>query len=396
MGVDQGMQLIVRNTFLEFSEDEEPRWQPLAAEQPWSSLRRRSISDLTDTKLPVKFELPTNEGVFEVARHRLSSNLDDNVQSCAGCSGSNADRPRGCLPTLPEEACSPFAGCDMGQSPSGFGGYASLLMPVDGPVPRSCDPGNLSLDAALHSPAAHAVQASGPADVPQGGKIRLQLFDCLETTCSRDRRMSFQNAAHQNGDAGAAAAAAAAATVVARAAAVAAVSSSMPEPPAAVASVMEAASRSDTVPPTTVMLRNIPNAYTREMLKDLLDAHGFRGCYDFLYLPVDFRNRVNLGYAFVNLLSHSEALRLTFALHGFASWLTGSSKVCEVSWSHPIQGLADHVERYRNSPVMHSSMPEEYKPMLFSSGIRVPFPPPTKPIKAPKKRLTARETQGQA
>ena len=28
-------------------------------------------------------------------------------------------------------------------------------------------------------------------------------------------------------------------------------------------------------------------------------------------------------------------------------------KVCRVTWSGPHQGLAAHVERYRNSPVMH-------------------------------------------
>ena len=45
---------------------------------------------------------------------------------------------------------------------------------------------------------------------------------------------------------------------------------------------------------TTVMLRNIPNNYTREMFLALLDDNGFAGRYDFVYLPCDFRRQANL------------------------------------------------------------------------------------------------------
>eukprot|EP00928_Gymnodinium_smaydae_P061180 TRINITY_DN45331_c0_g1_i1.p1 TRINITY_DN45331_c0_g1~~TRINITY_DN45331_c0_g1_i1.p1 ORF type:complete len:429 (+),score=62.64 TRINITY_DN45331_c0_g1_i1:49-1287(+) len=137
---------------------------------------------------------------------------------------------------------------------------------------------------------------------------------------------------------------------------------------------------------TTVMLRNIPNRYTQSMLLSLLEEHSFANRYDFVYLPMDFRNGVNLGYAFVNLLTHEDAKRLMNRFQGFNSWFLDSAKVCETSWARPIQGLLEHVERYRNSPVMHSSMPDEYKPMVFQNGERVPFPPPTKAIRAPKLR----------
>merc|ERR550532_1895913 len=53
---------------------------------------------------------------------------------------------------------------------------------------------------------------------------------------------------------------------------------------------------------TTVMLRNLPNNYTRAMLIDMLETEGFGDTYDFLYLPMDFRSKAALGYAFVNLL----------------------------------------------------------------------------------------------
>lgn len=42
---------------------------------------------------------------------------------------------------------------------------------------------------------------------------------------------------------------------------------------------------------TTVMLRNVPNDYTRQMLLDMLDDEGFKALYDFVYLPIDARRR---------------------------------------------------------------------------------------------------------
>mmetsp|Transcript_38592 Transcript_38592/g.70177 ORF Transcript_38592/g.70177 Transcript_38592/m.70177 type:complete len:508 (+) Transcript_38592:91-1614(+) len=139
--------------------------------------------------------------------------------------------------------------------------------------------------------------------------------------------------------------------------------------------------------PTTVMLRNLPNRYTRKMFLRLLDHHGFRGHYNFVYLPIDFRHKVNLGYAFVNTVTHEAAVRLKDSLDGFSSWTFDSLKVCEAVWASPHQGLADNVERYRNSPVMHESVSDEFKPLLFEEGVRITFPPPTRAIRSPKVRM---------
>jgi len=134
---------------------------------------------------------------------------------------------------------------------------------------------------------------------------------------------------------------------------------------------------------TTVMLRNLPNNYTREMLLTMLDDHGFSGLYDFVYLPCDFWRDANLGYAFVNLVDSPAVDRAWKMFDGFAAWSLPTSKVCQVRWSGPHQGFNAHVERYRNSPVMHKSVPDSYKPVVFKHGVRKPFPKPTKKVKVP-------------
>jgi len=138
---------------------------------------------------------------------------------------------------------------------------------------------------------------------------------------------------------------------------------------------------------TTVMLRNLPNNYTRTMLLELIDAEGFTGKYDFVYLPIDFNSKAGLGYGFVNLTSPLEATKFWKNFEGFSRWALPSDKVCCLNWSRPHQGLEAHIERYCNSPVMHVGVPDFCKPMIFSDGVRVPFPPPTRQVKAPRLRV---------
>mmetsp|Transcript_33419 Transcript_33419/g.73095 ORF Transcript_33419/g.73095 Transcript_33419/m.73095 type:complete len:536 (-) Transcript_33419:143-1750(-) len=136
---------------------------------------------------------------------------------------------------------------------------------------------------------------------------------------------------------------------------------------------------------TTTMLRHLPNNLTRDQLVTLLNKEGFEGRFDFMYVPVDFERKAGLGYAFVNWVNHEEAERAKAHFENFKDWTMQSDKVCTVAWGEPLQGLKDHIERYRNSPVMHENIKEEYKPALFNEhGKRVPFPEPTKRIRAPR------------
>lgn len=135
---------------------------------------------------------------------------------------------------------------------------------------------------------------------------------------------------------------------------------------------------------TTVMLRNIPNKYTQSSLLEALDGNGFEGLYNFFYLPVDFKNGCNMGYAFINMVDHESATRFVSAFKGY-QLPAKSTKVCDACWAR-VQGFKANIEHYRNSPV--NDLPDpEYRPLMFQNGIEVPFPRPDANI---TKRSSAR------
>lgn len=141
---------------------------------------------------------------------------------------------------------------------------------------------------------------------------------------------------------------------------------------------------------TTVVVRNLPRTYTREMVCEFMDEEGFAGRYDFVYLPTDFRTWLAFGYAFVNMVTPEDATDIMRCLDGFDEWKhDGEGKSCNVVWSDPYQGLQANIERYRNSPVMNESVNEKYKPMLYQAGKPIPFPAPTKKLRQPRIRRSS-------
>jgi len=139
----------------------------------------------------------------------------------------------------------------------------------------------------------------------------------------------------------------------------------------------------DEKPLTQVVIKHLRSDFTRAKLLDFLHAAGYKGKYDVVYLPTSFKQGKCYQYAFVNFISEGIAQQFQMQLHGCADEEIFGDEQCEVSWSD-LQGLHAIIEKYRNSPVMHPSVPDECKPMLFVDGSAAPFPAPTKKISKPR------------
>lgn len=104
---------------------------------------------------------------------------------------------------------------------------------------------------------------------------------------------------------------------------------------------------------TTLMIRNIPNTYTRAMLSAELDNLGFAGHYNFLYLPIDKSTSWNVGYSFVNFLDANIAYcfrQVTVNYKFCQASHQGVHKPMLVSVAH-IQGLKNNMKHYSNTAV---------------------------------------------
>jgi hypothetical protein len=148
-------------------------------------------------------------------------------------------------------------------------------------------------------------------------------------------------------------------------------------PPGNWTKAMQSQSVEDTF--TSVIFRHLPKKFTQALLIELLRCEGFASVVDFLYVPSDFKKGVCLSYAIVNFATNSDA---SSAMAHFQDFQVEDRELA-LEWSASHQGRDALVEKYRNSAVMHHSVPTVYKPLVFSAGKQVIFPPPTESITPP-------------
>jgi len=120
----------------------------------------------------------------------------------------------------------------------------------------------------------------------------------------------------------------------------------------------------DSLPSTTIMVRNIPNRYKQKELVMELNQNDMKNAYDFVYLPMDKSTTSNVGYAFVNFISEDYCKKAIEIFDGyrFKKYQSISRKIASVSIAH-IQGLANNVKHYKQSAVNESKI-KEHRPLV--------------------------------
>jgi len=135
-----------------------------------------------------------------------------------------------------------------------------------------------------------------------------------------------------------------------------------PEDPALMLFIEDVESGQDTR--TSLMVRNIPNKYTQRMFLDEIRAGGHGDKIDFFYLPIDFKNKCNRGYAFINFIKSSD-IGPFFRQYSTKPWKNfNSEKLCAIKYAR-IQGKVAMIKRFENSALMEKE--DEFRPLVFDN-----------------------------
>jgi hypothetical protein len=115
---------------------------------------------------------------------------------------------------------------------------------------------------------------------------------------------------------------------------------------------------------TTLMIKNIPNKYDQEMLLEAIN-YNFKGTYDFFYLPIDFKNKCNVGYAFINFINYLTVANFYQEFNQKKWEKFNSEKICKITFAR-IQGKSAFIDHFRNSSLMYED--PACRPLIFHSS----------------------------
>jgi len=116
---------------------------------------------------------------------------------------------------------------------------------------------------------------------------------------------------------------------------------------------------------TTVMIRNIPNKYSQTLLVQTIE-YNHAGNFDFLYLPIDFKNKCNVGYAFINFVDYKCIPAFYYEFVGKPWPRFNSEKICALTYAR-IQGREALAKHFRNSNIMQFE--KRMRPIVFGSNL---------------------------
>ena len=120
---------------------------------------------------------------------------------------------------------------------------------------------------------------------------------------------------------------------------------------------------------TTLMIKNIPNKYTLTSFLNEININ-FKNTYDIFYLPIDYINKCNLGFAFINFVEPFHII-LFYEIYFGKKWKKfNSDKVCDLLYAK-FQGRKELITHFEKGKVLTFEN-ENKRPLILP----VPHPLP--------------------
>ena len=126
---------------------------------------------------------------------------------------------------------------------------------------------------------------------------------------------------------------------------------------------------------TTLMIKNIPNKYNISSFLDEINIY-FKNTYDVFYLPIDYANKCNLGFAFINFVEPLHII-LFYELYSGKKWKKfKSDKICELLYAK-FQNKKELISHFEKGKVLHFDSLEK-RPLILPTpkilpNINIPF-----------------------
>jgi len=117
------------------------------------------------------------------------------------------------------------------------------------------------------------------------------------------------------------------------------------------------------------MIRHIPNKYNVGSMLDEININ-FKGKYDLFYLPIDYINSCNLGFAFINFVDPMHIIMFYDLFRGKKWRKFNSDKVCELVYAK-FQGKKDLIAHFEKGSIMNMDT-DDKKPIILSTPSPLP------------------------
>jgi hypothetical protein len=125
------------------------------------------------------------------------------------------------------------------------------------------------------------------------------------------------------------------------------------------------------------MIRHIPNKYNINSLLEEINVE-FKDKYDLFYLPVDYNNNCNLGFAFINFVNCIHIISFYEAFNG-KKWKRYNSEkvylifnvqICALAYAK-YQGKKELIDHFEKGNVMKFET-EDKKPLILPTPTQLP------------------------